>query len=80
MNGESEIFERLNKLDRGVARIEAKLDERCTVRANVLDDHSARLRKLEESEHKRKGSIAALLGMLTAAGAAGAAAIRMIGG
>jgi hypothetical protein len=60
--------------------MDSKLDERCSVRANALVDHDTRLRTLEESEHKRKGSIAALLGMLTAAGAAGAAAIRMIGG
>ena len=77
---DAEIFARLGNIESGMAALNARLEERCDVRQRTLDDHDTRLRHLEESAHKRKGGIGVLLGMLTIAASAGAAAAKMLWG
>jgi hypothetical protein len=80
MTDNQEIFERLRNIESDIAAIKARLEERCDVRQQILDDHAARLRRLEEAEQKRKGGIAVLGVMMTLAASAGAVAAKMLWG
>jgi septal ring factor EnvC (AmiA/AmiB activator) len=71
----TEIFARLRNIEADVAAIKVMLQEW----RRQQEDQEARLRKLEESEHKRRGGLALLAGMLTLASAAGAAAMKLLG-
>lgn len=56
MGENSEIFERLTRIEQIVARI----DERTKMHDSAHNDHEGRLRELERESDKRKGVIAAL--------------------
>jgi hypothetical protein len=77
---DTEVFDRLRRIESDVAAIKAMLEERCFARQKILDDHDMRLRHLEEADHKRKGGIAVLGIMLTLAASAGAVATKMLWG
>lgn len=55
-NSTSEIFERLSRIEQGVARI----DERTERHDRDHSDHEERIRALERESDKRKGVMAAL--------------------
>lgn len=56
MAAESEIFERLSRIEQTCARI----DERTARHDKDHDDHEKRIRTLERDNDKRKGVMAAL--------------------
>lgn len=56
MGDTSEIFERLSRIEQGVARI----DERTERHDRDHSDHEERIRALERESDKRKGVMAAL--------------------
>ena len=56
MAAESEMLERLSRIEQGVARI----DERTKRHAQDHIDHEERIRALERDNDKRKGVMAAL--------------------
>ena len=56
MAAESEILERLSRIEQGVARI----DERTKRHDRDHSDHEERIRALERESDKRKGVMAAL--------------------
>jgi hypothetical protein len=64
-----ELLERLT-------RIETQLTERCSVRGEALEDLQERVALLEAMEHRRKGGIAAMCAMLSAAGALGGLVVK----
>ena len=66
MGDNSEIYERLNRIEQTLARI----DERTASQANVHGDHEKRLRALEDKEARRGGIVAALTASGSAVGAA----------
>jgi hypothetical protein len=62
-----------------LARIETKLEahfSRDDERAKRWDDHEDRISALEAEDNKRKGGKAALVGLLTAASAAGGMLVK----
>lgn len=66
MGDNSEIYERLNRIEQTLART----DERTASQANVHSDHEKRLRALEDKEARRGGIVAALTTIGSAVGAA----------
>lgn len=63
-----------------LARIEAKLDERCKHRQLALDDLERRVDALEVSEHRRRGGMAVMMALWAGAGAIGAAVAKVWSG
>lgn len=56
MSDNAEIFERLNRIEQTLARI----DERTSRHDSAHSDHEQRIRALERDNDKRKGVVAAL--------------------
>ena len=66
---QAEVLHRMGNLERGLAALTARLDERCPAQSRRLDEVENALKKLEAAEHRRKGGMAVLA---AAGGIAGA--------
>lgn len=68
---QTEIFQRLCKLEQGQAAMLSMLGERCTVRSVKIEKLENDVNALWEKEYKRAGGMAVLSGMLAGSGVIG---------
>lgn len=67
---QTEIFNRLAKLEQGQAAMISMLGERCTMRGSSLERLERDMNALWQREHKRAGAMAVLAGLSGVVGAA----------
>ena len=68
---QTEVFNRLGKLEQGQAAMLSMLGERCTVRGVKIEKLEGDINSLWKREHKRAGGMAVLAGLLAGAGTIG---------
>ena len=72
---QTEMFNRLSKLEQGQAAMISMLGERCTIRGGKLEKLENDVNALWKREHKRAGAMAVLAGL---SGIVGAALMKFI--
>jgi hypothetical protein len=66
----------LHSLSCAFARLAGQLEERCAARGEILDTLSAEVDALKAAEHRRRGGIAVVGGIASAAGVLGGLAAK----
>jgi hypothetical protein len=77
---QGEVLRRMGNMERGLAALTARLDERCPAQSRRLDGVERTVRNLEAAEHSRKGGKAVLAAMFAGASAVGAILTKLFGG